>query len=312
MITNFTNNKNVNKLLEMVLNQLIDPSGTYYNTSESEIKKCMDSIMTNKVAVLYTDGVVGKGRQFDVVLEHFALGSGGYLSNWDAEQTTDTALVIRGVGGGSQRAIKHCWSTNRTFYAVDTGYFGNSKHKTWHRVTKNNLQTSSPFIERPSDRLNKFDWKPRKIRSGSKILICPPSEKVMKLWDQPGPDEWTAMVIAELKKHTDRPIEIRMKPTRGERVTTNTIEDALRDDVYCLLTYNSIAATEALMNGRPAMALGPNAASSLCRTRIEDVENLYIPTVDEIYNFAKHLSYCQFTIEEFVSGYAWGVVNEGS
>lgn len=312
MIQNPTNNKNVNTILKMVLNYIIDPNGNYYNTNEKNIKESIDAMITNKVAVLHTDEVVGKNRIFDPILEHFAIGSGAYLSSLEKEKTTNTALVIRGVGGRSQNAIKHCWAKNRTFYAIDTGYFGNKKHKIWHRVTKNNLQTSAPFLDRPDDRLGLFDWRPRKIRCGSKILICPPSEKVMQLWDQPSPGEWTSNVINELKKYTDRKIEVRIKPTRGDRVTTNRIEEALRDNIYCLITYNSIAATEALMNGRPAITLGPNAASSLCRNKIEDIENLYIPSVDEIYNFVKHLSYCQFTIEEFQSGYAWSIVNEGS
>ena len=111
----------------------------------------------------------------------------------------------------------HCWETGRDFYAIDTGYFGNSKSKSkgWHRITKNNLQNLGPIIERPHDRF--LSWKYKKFRPGKKILICPPSDKVMKLFDQPTPEEWTATVVTQLRQLTDRPIEIRMKPTRTER-----------------------------------------------------------------------------------------------
>ena len=50
----------------------------------------------------------------------------------------------------------------------------------------------------------------------------------------------------ELQKYTDRPVEIRLKPNRSERISTKPLEAALADDVYCLITYNSIAALEAL------------------------------------------------------------------
>lgn len=271
--------------------------------------------MGNKVAAIDSVGGVNyqnKGYEYDTFLTSFILGSGGRISSWDREAKTNNALVIRGLGGGSQKAIRHCWETGRPFYAIDTGYFGNHKSKLWHRVTKNNLQNVGPIVERDSNRLKKIGFTYKEFSPGSKILICPPSEKVMNLWNQPSPEEWTKNTIEELKKYTDRPIEVRLKPARSERVSTKTIDAALADDVHCLITYNSIAATEALLNGKPAIALGPNAASALCNKSLSEVENLNIPTKDEIYAFVKHLSYCQFTEDELRSGLAWRILNESS
>ena len=132
----------------------------------------------------------------------------------------------------------------------------------------------------------------------------------MMLWGQPDPETWVNNVIEELKNYTDRPIEVRLKPLRQERISTKSIDEALKDDVHCLITYNSIAATEALMNGKPAIALGPNAASVLCNNKLSDVENLNLPTKDEMIDFMKHLSYCQFTKQEMMSGFAWSIVRE--
>lgn len=271
--------------------------------------------MGNKVAAIDSEGGINyknQGHAYDPYLSSFILGSGGYVSSWDREKDTSTALVIRGLGGGSRKAIEHCWNTNRQFYAIDTGYLGNGKSKYYHRVTKNNLQHLGPIIERPGDRLKKIGWKYQKFTEGRKILICPPSQKVMELWKQPAPEAWTKQVVEELKKYTDRPIEIRLKPLRSERITTKTIEQALADDVHCLITYNSIAATESLLNGKPAIALGPNAAHVLCNTQLSDIENLYVPSKDEMEAFARHLSYAQFTQAELQNGTAWQIVNEGS
>ena len=117
--------------------------------------------------------------------------------------------------------------------------------------------------------------------------------------------------LSELKKHTDRKLVVRLKPSRRERVTQNTIWDALKD-AHCLVTFNSIAATEALLVGTPAIALAPNAASVLCNKNLNEVENLNRPSIDEVHAFARHLSYCQFTANELRSGYAWDILNEGS
>lgn len=268
--------------------------------------------MSNKIAAINTSEVnyEKKGHSYDPVLLSFVAGSNGRISSWEDEENSDSALVIRGIGGGSRKALQHCIDTGRTFFAIDTGYFGNKKSKLYHRVTKNSLQLSGPIVPRDFDRLKKVDYQYKKFTPGRKILICPPSEKVMMFWNQPDPETWTKNIIEELKNYTDRPVEVRYKPTRSERVSTKTIESALADDVHCLITFNSIAATEALLNGKPAIALGPNAASVLCNQLLSEVEDLKIPTKEEMYNFAAHLSYGQFTEIEMLNGYAWRIVNE--
>ena len=300
-------------LFNNILNYTIDPEGNYFNSSIENINDRIKFEMGNKVAAIDSEGGVGyakKGHSYDTYLTAFILGSTGIISNWDREATTNNALVIRGLGGGSRKAIQHCWKTGRTYYAVDTGYLGNNKSKYWHRVTKNNLQNLGPIIDRPGDRLKNLGWRYNKFTPGRKILICPPSAKVMDLWGQPDPETWTQQVIEQLKKYTDRPIEVRLKPNRTERVTTKSIDQALSEDVHCLITYNSIAATEAILLGKPAIALGPNAAQVICNTSLRDVENLHTPNKDEVDAFAKHLSYAQFSYGEMQSGYAWQVVNE--
>lgn len=303
------------KLIGDFIKSIVDPNKYFYNYDLEESKRLA---MGNKVAAIDSDGGVGyknKGLEYDVYLTSFILGSGGYISDFDKEKANlNTPLVIRGLGGGSQKAIKHCWETERLFYAIDTGYLqpvGSTK-KMYHRVTKNGLQYTGPIIPRPFDRLMDLKFQYKRMITGKKILICPPSEKVMSLWGQPDPENWTKQVIEELKKYTDRPIEVRLKPSRSERVTNKTIEQALADDVYCLVTYNSIAATEALLNGKPAIALGPNAATALCNNKLSEVEDLNKPGKDEIMAFVAHLSYCQFTQKELQNGYAWKIVNESS
>lgn len=313
LLNSYTQEKQ--RLFDDFCKYTIDPTGQTFNVSLENILQRASTIMGKKVAAIDSAGGINyanHGWNYDPFLIDFIHGSGGIISSWEREQDTDNALVIRGLGGGSRKAIKHCWETRRTFYAIDTGYFGNGKSKFFHRVTKNALQNLGPIIPRSDDRLKKMGYSFRKFKRGSKILICPPSEKVMMLWGQPTPEEWVNQVIADLKRYTDRPIEVRLKPSRSARVNTDTIESALADDVHCLITYNSIAATEALIHGKPAITLGPNAASMLCNTSLSTVENLHIPSRDEMMAFMCHLSYCQFSVNEFKSGYAWEIVNENN
>jgi hypothetical protein len=271
--------------------------------------------MGNKVAAIDSIGgnnYAAKGHDYDPYLRSFIKGvpTESTESTWDNEESTDSILVIRGLGGGSQKAIRRCKAEGRDFYAMDTGYFGNGKHKIWHRITKNNLQNLGPIIERPYDRLSLIEYEYTPIYSGAKILICPPSDKVMNLFNQAAANEWVNTTIEEIKKYTDRPVEVRMKPSRTDRITTNTIQQALANDVHCLVTYNSIAATEALMAGRAAISLGPNAAQMVSETDLSKIENPKVPNKDEMMAYMAHLSYCQFRQSEMEDGYAWKILQE--
>ena len=305
-------------LIIKFFNYLKDPNSLFY---DSNFKEDLMAIRGDRVAAIFPDFEEGnfnphkKGYEFDEYLEALVQGiPGGELSTWDLETKTSSPLLIRGLGKKSQLAIKKCWKTERDFYAIDSGYLGNerTKSKVYHRITKNALQHLGPIKERPFDRLSKIGYKYLKFNPGRKILICPPSDKVMKFWAQPMPEEWTQNVIRELKKYTDRPVEVRLKPKLNERIADGNIIHALQNDVHCVVTYNSIAATEALLNGKPAIALGPNAATVLCNTDLADVENPNTFDKATIEGYAAHLSYCQFTKQEMQNGTAWRILNESS
>jgi len=206
-------------------------------------------------------------------------------------------------------AVQECWRTGRTFYYIDNGYFGNQRSKTWFRIIKNHVHDIRDIIERPRDRLDLCDIVLKSRSHGTKILIAPPSEKSLSLWNM-NPEVWVAETMTELKKHTDRPIEIRLKRPRTDRLKVDTMEEALADDVHCLVTYNSVAAVEAVMLGVPAIVLGPNAAHSVCSQSLADVETPKYPDADLRESWLRHLSYSQFTFVEMADGSAYHMLNE--
>lgn len=206
-------------------------------------------------------------------------------------------------------AINSCWQDNRTFYYTDNGYLGNGSSKTYFRIIKNHVHEIRPIIDRSRDRLNRCQFYTLPRSYGRKILIAPPSVKSLSLWNM-DPEVWVAEVVTQLKQFTDRPIEIRLKRPRTERMTENTMAEALADDVHCLITYNSVSAVEAVMLGKPAICLGPNAASVVSNTALSQVENLMYPTEDQLEAWLRHLSYSQFTFAEITDGTAWRILND--
>lgn len=248
----------------------------------------------------------------DPFIQKFAHGCGVKPidpEKFDYDESTDP-IVLRGIL--KKKIIKRCWKDNRTFYYMDTGYFGNeistkNPHgwKYWHRIVKNNLQHDE-IISRPSDRWESFkipirDWK----KNGRKILIAKPDEKPMKFYNI-DPDIWINDVVTQLKKFTDRPIEIRERAkNRIDRVAHNTLKEALDDDVFALVTFNSNAATESILYGIPVFTLAPsNAASPVGCKDLSQIENPYYPDKDKVYAWACHLAYGQFHTGEFTSGQA--------
>jgi hypothetical protein len=247
-----------------------------------------------------------KPRQAAFV-DRFAQGcNGAMVSAQESNLYLDHPLCIRGMKFTG--AVQKAWKENRTFYYIDNGYFGNQTSKIWFRIIKNNVHDVGPIRERSGDRLSQCAIQLKSFRPGSKILVAPPSEKSLSLWSM-NPDHWVAEVSAEIRKYTDRPIEIRLKRPRTERLKENTMEQALADDVHCLVTYNSVAAVEAIMLGKPAFTLGPNAAGVLSLDDLSKIETPRIPTEDERQAWLRHLSYCQFNFTEMSNGYAWRILN---
>jgi hypothetical protein len=216
-------------------------------------------------------------------------------------------VCIRGMK--FQSAVRNCWESQRTFYYIDNGYFGNIRSKSWFRIIVDHVHDLGPVKQRNRDRLDRLDVVLKKFTAGGKILLAPPSVKSFGLWhmDQA---QWIEQTVAEIKRYTDRPIVIREKRPRADRLKEDTMEQALADNIHCLVTYNSVAACEAVMLGKPAITLGPNAAGVLCSQSLSEIENPRVPSLDEREMWLRHLSYCQFNFEEMSDGTAWRILND--
>ena len=301
----------IRQLFDDILKYRVDPDGHYYGVSAESIADRVHLLNTGNVAAIDMEPgetkYKEKGHVYEPILQSFIQGCGGRKSTWKREENTTIPVVLRGITKHKQMAA--CREANRTFYYIDTGYFGNGKKKTYHRITRNDVQYFGNIIERPADRFATTGVQLKKFRPGSSILLAPPSQKLLNLYNIVLED-WLEQTQEEIKKHTDRPIVIRTKQGRSTRVNNETMEMALDRDVHCLVTFSSIAATEALLLGKPAITLGPNAAAPLCKHQISDIENLHIPTMDEVEAWARHLAYCQFTEPEMRTGTAWRILND--
>ncbi len=248
----------------------------------------------------------------DPYINMFAQGCNSSVVNTESFNYDDNndPIVLRGIL--KKKIIHRCWEEGRTFYYMDTGYFGNEVNssnpngwKYWHRIVKNNLQHTE-IKKRPDDRFKHFNkkfqpWK----KDGRKILIAKPDDKPMRFYDY-DLNLWLKSTIETIKKYTDRPVEVRDRAAkRADRVFHNTLQEALDDDVFALVTFNSVAATESIFHGIPVFTLAPaNAASPMGLQDLSLIETPKYPDADELYQWACHLSYGQFHISELKNGKA--------
>jgi hypothetical protein len=231
-------------------------------------------------------------------------------------ESSNEPIVLRGIL--KHKIMKQCWEDGRDFYYIDTGYFGNERTasnpngwKYWHRIVKNNLQHGE-IITRPDDRFRQFNktfqpWK----KDGRKILIAAPDEKPCRFYGITK-DDWISKTVDTLKQHTDRPIEIRERaPKRIDRIVTDTLQQALDNDVFALVTFNSVAAIESIFYGIPAFTTAPaNAAEPVALQDLSQIEKPYYPDNDKLYAWGCHLAYGQFHISELKSGKAKTMIEE--
>ena len=237
----------------------------------------------------------------------------------DIRYKGDLPLLVRGIASGD--LIRQQLSKGKDCYFIETGYLGNyisdlnpGARKLYHRIVKNAMQEEQIF-DVPDDRWKKLieqdqklNWKGWK-KQGSKILLVAPSEKPCEFYGI-NKEEWIANTINELKTYTDREIVIREKVRRGSRSRANTIYDALDEDIFALVTYNSIAAVESIAYGIPAFALAPTAAKKLALSDLSKIETPYYPDEGLVYKWCSSIAYGQFRLDEIVSGYAWQIVIE--
>lgn len=237
----------------------------------------------------------------------------------DRAGNIDRPVLIRGISSAS--IGDHIRARGEDYYFIETGYLGNypcknndGGRKLYHRIVKNAMQHSDIW-DVPDDRWNdlvKFNPDLRyngwKKNPGSKILVVAPSEKPCKYYGITQAD-WIESTVCMLKTQTDREIIVRHKQPRWAR-SQSTIYEALHDDIWATVTYNSIAALESIHAGVPAFALAPTAAEKLCLNDLNQIENPYYPDEDLVYKLLCSIAYGQFHMHELISGKAWQMVIE--
>jgi hypothetical protein len=225
-------------------------------------------------------------------------------------------LVLRGIL--KHKIMKKCLEDGNNFYYMDSGYVGNNVGafngqgiKKYHRIVLNDLQ-HRVIRPRPSDRWDRLGVQmyPRR-RYGNRIIVAAPDEKPCKYYGI-NHESWAANTVAEIKKHTDRPVEVRERaPRRIDRVLNEPLSRVLEQDVHALVTFNSVAAVESILAGVPAFVLAPShVAEPVANRDLSRIDDPFYPDQDLLMAWCHSMAYGQYHVKELKNGTAFRMMQE--
>ncbi|MCG7944953.1 MAG: hypothetical protein N0C84_01255 [Candidatus Thiodiazotropha taylori] len=142
---------------------------------------------------------------------------------------------------------------------------------------------------------------------GDFILLCPSSETMTRYMFGVTQNRWIQMMYDEIKKYTNKPIRVRLKPRKngisGPQVETVSMKEDLQG-CHALVTSASLTSVEALIEGVPVFSPSPNYCPTAWATNI-DFSYLEKPFKYSREELFYNLAYKQYSIKEYASGTAY-------
>jgi len=232
--------------------------------------------------------------------------------NWphlDWNKWTDKPCAIVGTLRGTERIIWECQKRNHPFYYMDHAYFGATRdykskgpNGVLYRLIRSQMQLNYiiELEKEDRDRIKKFgkiNWKPF-TKDGEHILLCPPTKAICRLYHLGDEQLWIDTQLTELQKYTDRNIIVRKKDTKIP------LQKQLQN-CHAVVTHQSTAAIEAILNGVPSFCDEVSAANEVSESLYENIESPHYPDDDLIKQWTDSLLAVQFTGDEFKNGTAY-------
>ena len=209
-------------------------------------------------------------------------------------------------------------AADKSVVFVDLGYWSRrrgGRYVGYHKVTINERHPNKYLMTRKRDfsRLTRLGiraapWKP----AGDFIIVAGMSDKSATSYGMK-PEEWERWAVAELRKHTNRPIIYRPKPSwfdakpiaGSEFKAAKASSDATAETFigcHAVVTHHSNIAIDALVHGIPAFCWD-GAAVCMSSQDLAQIESPMRPDGRE--QWLANLAWCQWSVEEMRNGIMW-------
>ena len=216
-------------------------------------------------------------------------------------------------------AVKQPWAL------IDKGYIRKARPRPpqINEMTRISINRTYPMIVKDADpiRWEALDIKLKPIRSDPDgyILVAGSSQDFYAYFGVRSENKFHKYLIHQLREITDKEIVFRAKPSYAKEisfqeiaqqmgVTISPTEEKIKqwlEDCFCLVTFASNSACDAIFAGVPVITLGPHISTPITNHRLLDVLEPKQPTTEERLAWAHHLAWEQWTLEDMSSGLVW-------
>lgn len=223
--------------------------------------------------------------------------------------------VFYGYVGNLPKAMKEYTAEGRHVVYVDLGYWGRllggGRWYGYHKISVNARHPTAYFQRRKhsSDRATLLGITPQPWCTGKHILLAgmgPKSAKVEGLELA----QWERDAVLEIKRHTDRRIVYRPKPSwrNAEPIEgadfshcSQDVGDVLQD-CHAVVTHHSNAAVDGLVQGVPAFCWH-GVAQPMSLQDISRIDDPWRPEGRE--QWIADIAWTQFNVDEMKEGVPW-------
>jgi hypothetical protein len=178
--------------------------------------------------------------------------------------------------------LKACIQSQKPFIFADHAYFDRGYEAANFRVIHSDIHQRS-LKDRKAKVPKMHPW-----RRGKNILVFPPSRTIAQTFDA---KDWVSETVAEIQKHTDRPIVVKRKE-----------DGALKpflEDAHAAIGFGTVASVEAALHGVPLFC-GPRCPGT--PIGLQDLSQIENPITPDRAAWFSSLCWSQFHISEIQKG----------
>lgn len=157
--------------------------------------------------------------------------SSKYTVVWDIQFTdlnSDHIVIIYGILHGNTPLIEYCNSNSIKYFYIDNAYYTPLKGK-YYSISLNSPQTLWNIDKQLNDNYL-IQTKPYNMK-GSYVLISPADDDYMAKWMTTHCMNYMVITINQIRKYTNMPIKIRLKPQFPPEASKK-----FRKDLHSLIT----------------------------------------------------------------------------
>lgn len=276
-----------------------------------------------KIEIWPKFGPLNSNKIFDSFIQ--SLRNSGEQLFVDQNAEADVAVIWSVLWQGRMRNYQRIWQQYRSAgKPVIVLEVGGLRRNESFKIGINGVNAKADFANETFDDkrwpLFRHTLKPWKD-TGNKIIVLGQHHTSEQWAGMPAMTKWFEKQIQEIRKHTDRAIEIRPHPRNPIGLDTkkytnvavkypildkSTIDDtdfkiALRD-AYAVVNHSSNPAMEAVINGVPVFVSKDSLCHEVGNVTFENINN---PIKPDRQNWANKLSYTEWFAEEIAEGKPW-------